>query len=146
MLVEIVETFKKLSDGSLLHPGEILDIPQEKALRLIEKGRVRLLPSGASGDAPSCPDEGSSEAPLPRGDEAPIPARFKAGDRVRFTYKTALDIREGVVLEATWYPAPINRWWYRIETGRSKIWANESHIQAAPGGSGSSNSDSEGGQ
>ena len=139
MLVEIVETFRKLSDGSLLHPGEILDIPQEKALRLIEKGRARPLPSVATGDAPSCPDEGSSEAPLPRGDEAPIPARFKAGDRVRFTYRTALDAREGVVLEAKWHPAPINRWWYRIETGGSKIWTSESHVQAAPGGSGPSN-------
>ena len=44
MLVEIVETFKKLSDGSILRPGDTLDIPQEKALRLIEKGRARLLP------------------------------------------------------------------------------------------------------
>ena len=119
MLVEIVETFRKLSDGSLLHPGEILDIPQEKALRLIEKGRARLLPSGTHGDA--------------------LPARFKAGDRVRFTYRTALDAREGVVLEAKWHPAPINRWWYRIETGGSKIWTSESHVQAAPGGSGPSN-------
>ena len=146
MFIEIVETIKKLSDGSLLHPGDILDVDEEKALRLIEKGRARPLPSGASGDAPSCPDEGSSEAPLPRGGEAPFPARFKAGDRVRFTYRTALDAREGVVLEAKWHPAPINRWWYGIEAGRSKIWTSESHVQAAPGGSGSSNSDSEGGQ
>ena len=71
MLVEIAETIKKLSDGSILHPGDILDLPQEKALRLIEKGRARLLPSGAHGDAPSCPDEGSSEAPpAPRGRSA----------------------------------------------------------------------------
>ena len=145
MLVEIVETFRKLSDGSLLHPGEILDIPQEKALRLIEKGRARPLPSGATGDAPSCPDEGSSEATLPRGDEAPFPARFKAGDRVRFVHKRALDIRNGVVTESK-HHGPVIGWWYRIETGRSKIWTSESHVQAAPGGSGPSNSDSEGGQ
>ena len=143
MLVEIVETFRKLSDGSLLHPGEILDIPQEKALRLIEKGRARPLPSGATGDAPSCPDEGSSEATLPRGDETPLPARFKAGDRVRFVYKRALDALEGVVLEAKWHPAPVSRWWFRIERGL-KFWTSESHVQAAPGGSGSSNN--EGGQ
>ena len=142
----IIEDFTTKT-GKVLKIGDVIESEDGGIIhRLIEKGRARPLPSGATGDAPSCPDEGSSEAPLPRGDEAPIPARFKAGDRVRFTYKTALDIREGVVLEATWYPAPINRWWYRIETGRSKIWANESHIQAAPGGSGSSNSDSEGGQ
>ena len=41
---------------------------------------------------------------------------------------------------------PVIGWWYRIETGRSKIWTSESHVQAAPGGSGPSNSDSEGGQ
>ena len=141
MLVEIVETFRKLSDGSLLHPGEILDIPQEKALRLIEKGRARLLPSGAHGDAPSCPDEGSSEAPQPQGGEAPFPARFKAGDRVRVTHRTALDAREGVVVESRWYPTPVCRWWHRVETGGSKIWTSESHVQAAPGGSGSSNNE-----
>ena len=129
MLVEIVETFRKLSDGSLLHPGEILDIPQEKALRLIEKGRARPLPSGTHGNAPSCPAEGSGEAPLPRGGEAPFPARFKAGDRVRFTYRTALDALEGVVLEAKWHPAPINRWWYRVMSGERKVWVSESHVQ-----------------
>ena len=146
MKAVIIEGFTTKT-GKILKIGDVIESEDGGIIhRLIEKGRARLLPSGAHGDAPSCPDEGSSEAPQPQGGEAPFPARFKAGDRVRFTYKTALDIREGVVLEATWYPAPINRWWYRIETGRSKIWANESHIQAAPGGSGSSNSDSEGGQ
>lgn len=65
MLVEIVETFRKLSDGSLLHPGDVIDIPQEKALRLIEKGRARLLPSGTHGKAPSCPDHVPVQATLP---------------------------------------------------------------------------------
>ena len=130
MLVEIVETFKKLSDGSILRPGDILDLDEEKALLLIGRGRARLLPSGAHGDAPSCPDEGSSEAPLPRGDEAPPPVRFKAGDRVRFVYKRALDALEGVVLEAKWHPAPINRWWYRVMSGEQKVWVSESHVQS----------------
>ena len=142
----IIEDFTTKT-GKILKIGDVIESEDGGIIhRLIEKGRARPLPSGAHGDAPSCPDEGSGEAPLPRGGEAPFPARFKAGDRVRFTYKTALDIREGVVLEAKWHPAPINRWWYRIETGGSKIWTSESHVQAAPGGSGSSNSDSEGGQ
>ena len=131
MLVEIVETFRKLSDGSLLHPGEILDIPQEKALRLIEKGRARLLPpSGTHGKAPSCPDSGSGEPHLPGGDETPPPARFKAGDRVRFASKRALDVLEGVVLEARWYRAPVRRWWYRIKSGGRHFWVSESHVQS----------------
>ena len=139
MLVEIVETFKKLSDGSLLHPGDVIDIPQEKANRLIERGRARLLPSGTHGEAHSCPDSGSGEPHLPGGDETPLPARFKAGDRVRFASKRALDALEGVVLESKWHPAPVSRWWLRIETGGSKIWTSETHVQAAPGGSGLSN-------
>ena len=138
MIIEIVETFRKLSDGSLLHSGEILDIPQEKALRLVGKGRARLLPSGATGDAPSCPDEGSSEATLPRGDEAPFPARFKVGDRVRFTYRTALDVLEGVVVESK-HHGPVIGWWYRIKSGGRQVWVSESHT--APGGSGSSNNE-----
>ena len=44
MLVEVIETFKKLSDGTILHPGDTLDLPQETAECLIEKGRARLLP------------------------------------------------------------------------------------------------------
>ena len=130
MLVEIVETFKKLSDGSILRPGDILDLDEEKALLLIGRGRARPLPSGAHGDAPSCPDEGSSETPQPRGDEAPFPARFKPGDRVRFVHKRALDVLDGVVLEAKWHPAPVSRWWYRVMSGEQKVWVSESHVQS----------------
>ena len=141
MKAVIIEGFTTKT-GKILKIGDVIESEDGGIIhRLIEKGRARLLPSGTHGDAPSCPDEGSSEAPQPQGGEAPFPARFKAGDRVRFTYRTALDAREGVVLEATWYPAPINRWWYRIETGGSKIWTSESHVQAAPGGSGSSNNE-----
>ncbi len=174
MLVEIIETFKKLSDGSLLHPGDVIDIPQEKANRLIEKGRARLLPEtreeipscktcnsfnpdrerghlglGYCGthdhyiwtddsclcldfsqeNAPSCHEEGLRGAPLPPKEEMPLPARFQAGDRVRFAHRRALDILEGIVLEAKWHPAPVSRWWYRVETTDGKFWVGESHIQ-----------------
>lgn len=140
----IIEDFTTKT-GKILRIGDVVESGDGGIIhRLIDKGRARLLPSGTHGDAPSCPDEGSSEAPLPRGDETPLPARFKAGDRVRFVYKRALDVLEGVVLEAKWHPAPVSRWWFRIETGGSKIWTSESHVQAAPGGSGSSNN--EGGQ
>ena len=141
----IIEDFTTKT-GKILKIGDVIESEDGGIiLRLIEKGRARPLPSGATGDAPSCPDEGSSEATLPRGDEAPFPARFKAGDRVRFVHKRALDIRNGVVTESK-HHGPVIGWWYRIETGRSKIWTSESHVQAAPGGSGPSNSDSEGGQ
>ena len=81
------------------------------------------------GDAPSCPDEGSSEAPLPRGDESPLPARFRVGDSVRFVYKRALDVLGGIIIESRWYPAPIRAWWHRIQSGEWKIWISESHVQ-----------------
>ncbi len=129
MLVEIVETFKKLSDGLILRPGDVIDVPLLKANRLIEKGRARLLPSGAHGNAPKNDYEGSSEAPLPPKEEMSLPARFRVGDRVRFAHKRALDVLEGIVLEATWYPAPVSRWWYRLQSGERKIWISESHVQ-----------------
>ena len=140
MLVKAIETFKKLS-GEVVKPGDVLDLPPEKVAGLIERGRVRPLPPEiASPDAPSCPDSGSGEPHLPGGDETPPPARFKAGDRVRFASKRALDVLEGVVLEVKWYPAPVGRLWLRIATDRgSKIWASENHVQTAPGGSGLSN-------
>ena len=128
MLVEIVETFKKLSDGSILRPGDILDIPQEKALRLVERGRARFLPSRAHGNAPKNDSDGSGEIPLPPKKEMPIPARFKAGDHVRFAYMRALDVLEGLIIESK-HHGPVIGWWYRIETGESKFWASESYIQ-----------------
>ncbi len=131
MFIEIVETIKKLSDGSILHPGDILDIDEEKALRLIGKGRARPLPSGATGDAPSCPEEESGKSTSsPATKEAAAPVRYYVGDRVRFAHKRALDVLEGVVLEARWYRAPIRRWWYRIKSGKRNFWVSESHVQA----------------
>ncbi len=46
MLVEVIEAFKRKSDGKRITPGEILDIPDDKASALIEKGRVRPTPGG----------------------------------------------------------------------------------------------------
>ena len=130
----IIEDFTTKT-GKILKIGDVIESEDGGIiLRLIEKGRARLLPSGAHGDAPSCPDEGSSEAPQPQGGEAPFPARFKAGDRVRFACMQALDVLEGVVLEAKWHPAPISRWWYQLQAGERKVWVSESHT--APGGSG----------
>ena len=49
MLVEALETFKKKSNGKTVNPGEILDLPADKAAVLIEKGRVRQAPSHHEG-------------------------------------------------------------------------------------------------
>ena len=140
MKCEVIQAFRTKT-GKVFNVGTVFDTEDFRIVnRLVEKGRVRPLPPEiASPDAPSCPDSGSGEAPLPRGGETPLPARFKAGDRVRFAHRRALDILEGIVLEAKWHPAPVSRWWLRVETGGSKVWASESHVQAAPGGSGSSN-------
>lgn len=42
MLVKAIETFKKLS-GEVVRPGDVLDLPSEKASGLIERGRVRPI-------------------------------------------------------------------------------------------------------
>ncbi|WP_053764920.1 hypothetical protein [Leptospirillum ferriphilum] len=46
MLVRVLESFRKKSDGTIVQAGEVLDIPEAKANVLIEKGRA-------------CPAEGS---------------------------------------------------------------------------------------
>ena len=130
MKAVIIEGFTTKT-GKILKIGDVIESEDGGIIhRLIEKGRARLLPSGTHGDAPSCPDEGSSETPQPRGDEAPFPARFKPGDRVRFVHKRALDVLDGVVLEAKWHPAPVSRWWYRVMSGERKVWVSESHVQS----------------
>ena len=141
----IIEDFTTKT-GKVLKIGDVIESEDGGIIhRLIEKGRARPLPSGAHGDAPKNDSEGSGEiTPPPKGETHP-PSRFRVGDRVRVTHRTALDIRNGVVTESK-HHGPVIGWWYRIETGRSKIWTSESHVQAAPGGSGPSNSDSEGGQ
>ena len=125
----IIEGFTTKT-GKILKIGDVIESEDGGIInRLIEKGRARLLPSGTHGDAPSFPDEGSSEAPpLPRGEEPPLPALFRAGDFVRFSYKTALDVREGTIIESK-HHGPVIGWWYRIESGESKFWTSESHIQ-----------------
>lgn len=122
MLLEVIETFKKLSDGQILRPGDTLELPGEKALQLIARGRVQPI---------------SPESPSKKG--TPPPPQFSVGQCVRFSHLRALDVLEGVVLESKWHPAPLNRWWYRIEAGGLKIWTSESHVQAVPGGSGPTN-------
>ena len=113
MLIEIIETFKKLSDGQILRPGDTLDLPEEKALQLIARGRVQPI---------------SPKSPSKKGTS--LPPQFSVGQRVRFSHLRALDVLEGVVLEARWHPAPINRWWHRVQVGESKLWVSESHIRS----------------
>lgn len=130
MLLEVIKTFKKRSDGAILHFGDVIDVPQEKALRLIEKGRARLLPSGTHGNAPSCPEKGLGEATLPAQGETPPPPAFTVGQNVRFDYLTALNILSGVIVERKWHPDPILAWWYRIETEERRFWISQLHVQA----------------
>lgn len=111
MLVEVIETFKKRLDGTILHPGDTLDLPQETAECLIEKGRARPLPSASHGET------------------SPPPA-FTVGQNVRFDYLTALNILSGVIVERKWHPDPIRAWWYRIETEERRFWISQLHVQA----------------
>lgn len=50
MLLEVIETFKKLSDGSILHPGDVIDVSEEKGNLLVKNGRVRPQPLPRCGD------------------------------------------------------------------------------------------------
>ena len=66
----IVDQEFKTKTGKVFRPGDIFEAEDIRVInRLVEKGRVRLLPpSGAktaSPDAPSCPDQGSGQATLP---------------------------------------------------------------------------------
>ena len=129
MIIEIVETFKKLSDGSILHPGDILDLPQEKAHRLIEKGRARLLLSEANRKTSRSESKRSGEAPSSATEEAPTDtAHFHIGDGVRFAHLRALYVREGVILESKWHPTLTRTYWYLIEIDFKKIWIPQSHV------------------
>ncbi len=126
MIIEIVSTFKKLSDGSILHPGDILDLPQEKAHILIEKSRARPLISKTNRNAPSCPNPGLIEATMPR--NMSPPSRFYVGDSVQFAFLRASDVREGVILETKWHPTLTRTCWCLIEIDFKKIWISESHV------------------
>ena len=84
---------------------------------------------------PSCP-EGEAEQPTtPQSEKTSFPALFSIGQSVQFSHLRALDVREGVIVDSKWHGPVIGRW-YRIEAGGLKIWPSESHVQAAPGGSG----------
>ena len=74
MLVKAIETFKKLS-GEVVTPGDILDLPPEKASGLIARGRVCPIPPAsepetASPDIPSRPDQAPGQATPPGREEA----------------------------------------------------------------------------
>ena len=129
MFIEIIETIKKLSDGSILHPGDILDIDEKKALRLIEKGRARLLPSEVNRKTSRSESKRSGAAPSSATEEAPTDtAHFHIGDSVRFAHLRALDVREGVILESKWHPTLTRTYWYLIEIDFKKIWISQSHV------------------
>lgn len=81
MLVEVIKTFKKRSDGQILHPGDVIDASPEKILPLISKGAIRPI------------------------------ARFKVGQHVRFNIFRALNILEGVIVEKKWHGPVIGWWY-----------------------------------
>ena len=125
--------------GKILKVGDVIEAEDEQVIfRLVERGRARALPPEANEKAPKNDPEAVGQATTPPKEGAPLPAQFSAGQRVRFSHKTALNILEGVVLESKWH-GPVIGWWYRIEAGGLKIWTSESHVQAEPGGSGPTN-------
>lgn len=81
MLLEVIETFRKRSDGQILHPGDVIEVPPEKILPLIGKGAIRPI------------------------------ARFKVGQHVRFNIYRALNILEGVIVEKKWHGPVTGWWY-----------------------------------
>lgn len=117
--------------GKILKVGDVIEAEDERVVsRLVERGRARPLPSEATGKAPKNDSEAVGQATTPPKEGAPLPAQFSVGQRVRFSHLRALDVLEGVVVESKWHPAPINRWWYRVQVGESKLWVSESHIRS----------------
>ncbi|MHB1934584.1 MAG: hypothetical protein ACYCR5_09430 [Leptospirillum sp.] len=55
----------------------------------------------------------------------PVPG-YMAGDRVRYSYKEAMNVREGTIVETRIFPAGC---WYRIKDGDTLRWISEGHIQ-----------------
>lgn len=60
----------------IMNAGTWLDLPEAKALKLIELGYARKTPSQ---DAPSCPDQAPECPTIPEGREPP-PSRIEAPD------------------------------------------------------------------
>lgn len=94
---------------------------------------ARLIPMETHGNALSC-HEGEAGQPIALlEEETPLPAMFSIGQRVRFSHLRALNVLEGSIIEMQWHPAPISRWWYRVQVGEEKFWISESHIVTAAG-------------
>ena len=62
----------------------------------------------------------------------PPSAQFSVGQVVRFSHMSALNILDGMIVEAKWHPAPISRWWYLVRSGEKNFWNSESQIRRDP--------------
>lgn len=120
--------------GKILKVGDVVEVEDEGVIsRLIEKGRARPLPPAAHENAPSCPEREAGQPIAPPEGETSSPAPFSIGQRVRFSHLRALNVLEGSIIEMQWHPAPISRWWYRVQVGEEKFWISESHIVTTAG-------------
>ncbi|AKS24223.1 hypothetical protein ABH19_11435 [Leptospirillum sp. Group II 'CF-1'] len=153
MKCQVLEPFRT-RNGKTFRAGDEIEGAAETLLPLIEKGRVRPVLSVGSwvrsddriGQVVSYAEgeavvrifndyggfhdmrmavSGLIPTEAPERPPMPVPG-YMAGDRVRYSYKEAMNVREGTIVETRIFPAGC---WYRIKDGDTLRWISEGHIQ-----------------
>ena len=153
MKFQVLEPFRT-RNGKTFRTGDELEGATETLLPLIEKGRVRpvlsvwgwvrsddrigQVVSYAEGEAVvrvfndyggfhdlRMPVSGLIPTEAPERPPLPVPA-YRTGEKVRYSYKEAMNVREGVVTDTRIVQAGC---WYRLKDGDALRWISENHIQ-----------------
>lgn len=107
----------KRSD-TFLDPGTCLNLPENKAQKLIDLGLAMAVDT-----PPKCP----APSPVPPASTKMTMSRYSRGERVKFFGRHSRDILEGEII-AILRPAPDGTPWYQVR-GRDQVtYISENHI------------------